>query len=119
MEELITFVVKYWLEFLLAAFGGIMTAWCKKLKGKLKEKQIEQDAIVEGMKAILHDLLFQICEKYLELGYIPVRESEKIMKREKKIYKAYKGLNGNDTGTDIHEKFSELPVKSPEKEDDE
>ena len=118
MEALITFVVKYWLEVLFATFGAIMTAWVKKLQGKLKQKQIEQDAIVEGMKAILHDLLYQMCEKYLELGYIPVRESEKIMKREKKIYKAYNGLHGNDTGTDIHEKFVDLPIRSPEKEDE-
>lgn len=119
MEELITFVVKYWLEFLFAAFGTIMVAWVKKLQAKLKQKQIEQDAIVEGMKAILHDMLWQICEKYIDLGYIPLNELEKLKKREKMIYKAYNGLNGNSTGTDIHEAFNKLPFKNPDEEEDE
>lgn len=116
-------IVKYWLEFLLAAFGAIMTAWCKKLKDKLKTKveseKIKEDAIVEGLKAVLHDILFQICEDYVELGYIPIDKMEKLKNREKIIYKAYNGLNGNSTGTDIHEAFNSLPFKNPDDKEDE
>ena len=119
MEGLAGFIVKYWLEFLFAAFGGVMVAWVKKLQAKLKQKQKEQDAVVEGMKAMLHDILFQICEKYIELGYIPINEAEKIKNREKMVYKAYNGLNGNSTGTDMHEAFNELPFKNPDDKEEE
>lgn len=123
MEELKMLIVKYWLEFLLAGFGAIMTAWCKHLKNKLKAKveseKIKEDAIVEGLKAVLHDILFQICEDYIELGYIPINKVEKLKNREKIIYKAYNGLHGNSTGTDVHEAFNALPFKNPDEKEDE
>ena len=108
---MIEFIIEYWIEFLFGIFGTVMIAWVKTLQTKLKKKQEEQDALREGMKAILHDMLFQLCEKYLALGYIPVAEAEDILDRAKVIYKAYKGLKGNGTGTTLYEKFVALPIK--------
>lgn len=113
------FVGKYWLETLFGVMSAILFGWVKILRDKLKAKQTEQDALVDGMKAILHDMLFQICENYIELGYIPLNEVEKIKNREKMIYEAYRGLNGNSTGTDIHEAFNDLPFKSTREGDEE
>lgn len=112
MEELILFITKYWLEFLFATFGGIMIAWCKKLQTKLKQKQKEQDALIEGVKAILHDMLFQICEKYLTLGYIPVDEADDVITRLDMVYNAYTALNGNGSGTTVYTNTKALPIKS-------
>jgi hypothetical protein len=106
-----TFIIEYWLEALFGVLLAILGGWCKILQGKLKQRQAEDTALKEGMKAILHDMLFQICEKYLALGYIPLNEFEDISNREKTIYEAYSGLKGNSTGTDIHKKFKALPTK--------
>ena len=112
MEEWTGFIIKHWLETLFLAFSSVMVAWCKKLQGKLKMKQKEQDALIAGVKAILHDMLFQICEKYLALGYIPVDEAEDVISRVKMIYEAYTSLHGNGTGTTMYENFMRLPIKS-------
>ena len=128
MRELI---IQYWLETLLGTLTAIMGFWVKKLKDKLKEKkekekaelkakEVEYEALVEGVKAILHDMLFQICEEYIELGYIPFNVVEKVKNREKMIYKTYnEGLHGNSTGTDVHNAFNALPIKAIEEEEDE
>lgn len=110
---MIEWLIKYWLE---ALFGGLLTfmiAWCKSLQNKLKKKQAEQDALKEGMKAILHDMLFQLCEKYLMLGYIPVEESEEVLARGKVLWEAYSGLDGNGTGEKIYTRFTNLPIRNP------
>ena len=108
-----TFIVQYWLEFLFGIFSMGMVAWCGRLHEKLKQRQAEQDALKEGMKAILHDKLFQICNTYLSLGYIPVENSEEILDNAKMIYEAYHGVGGNGTGTAIYERFAKLHIRNP------
>ena len=115
------FVVEYWLEFLFATMIAIVGAWCKKLQAKLKKKQqeeelkkLQEDALREAVKAILHDMIFQLCEKYLALGYIPVDESEDVLERGRVLWKGYSGILGNSTGEDVYKKFKALPVKNPD-----
>lgn len=109
---MIEFVIEYWLEFLFGGMVAVLGTWCRSLTKKLKEKQIKEDALYTGIRAILHDMLFQTCEKYISLGYIPIEEAEKIVNREKITYEAYTGLNGNGTGTEIHNRFVSLPYKN-------
>lgn len=121
-----------WLDFLLIIFSSIMSVWCAVLTDKLKKKQQEkddeleqeeqeeeqkqqqEDALKEAVKAILHDLLFQLCETYLALGYIPVDESEKVRARGKVLWKGYSGIGGNSTGEDIYNEFTKLPTRNPD-----
>lgn len=106
------FILTYWLEVLFGILSAILIGWVKNLQNKLKKKQAEQDALNSGMIAILHDRLFEICTKYLSLGYIPVDESEEILDNAKMIYDAYHGIGGNGTGTAIYEKFENLKIRS-------
>lgn len=105
------FMTNYWLEFIMGAVTSGIALWCKHLSKKLKERKAEQDALKSGMIAILHDRLFQICNEYLALGYIPVNESEEILDNAKIIYDAYHVLGGNGTGTAVYEKFLKLHIK--------
>lgn len=109
------FIIKYWLECL---FGGLITilgGWCVSLTKKLKRKQMEYSALKVAMVAILHDKLFDICNYYLSLGYIPADKAEEILDNVKMIYEAYHALGGNGTGTLIYEKFLALKVRSAPK----
>ena len=108
---MIEFIIKYWLECL---FGGLITilgAWCRSLTKKLKRKQTEYDALKAAMIAILHDKLFNICNQYLALGYIPAEKSADILDNARMIYEAYHALGGNGTGTTVYEKFGALNIK--------
>ena len=110
------FVAEYWLECLFSGMIAILGAWCKSLTKKLKRKQTEYDALKAAMIAILHDKLFDICNYYLSLGYIPAEKAEEILDNAEMIYNAYHALGGNGTGTRIYEKFLALKVRSAPKE---
>lgn len=120
-EQIIQFFIQHWLETISIAVSGGMLAWVKSIAKEATEKQkreqAKQEAIEDAVIIILHDMLFQICEEYIELGYIPLDKVEKVKNREKKIYKAYsEGLHANSTGTDMHNAFNALPFKSDEEE---
>lgn len=105
------FIFEYWVQF---AFGAIITAiggWCAHLNSSIKQRREEQEALKTAMVAILHDRLFQICNNYLALGYIPVDKSEDILDNAKIVYEAYHTLGGNGTGTDVYNKFKSLKIK--------
>lgn len=108
------FIIKYWIEFLFGlAIAGLSFCY-KKLSSVIKKRADEQEAIKSGMLAILHDRLYQECNRYLELGYIPLERAEEILDNLKILYKAYHSLGGNGTGTNIYERTLELPLKKGE-----
>ena len=105
-------IMNYWLEALFGGFITVLGVWCSVLKKKLKE----ETALKKGIREVFHGMLFQICEEYIALGYIPIEDAEEIRNREQAIYEAYTALKGNGTGTDIHNRFTALPFKNPDTE---
>ncbi len=110
------FILKYWIEFILGLAVAGLSFCIKKLFGKFKKKSTEDAAIKAGMVAILHDRLYQTCNYYLELGYIPLptEKAEEILDNLKILYDAYHALGGNGTGTDIYNRTKKLPLKKVE-----
>lgn len=101
------FIIKYWLETIFGlALAGL--SFCIKI---LQRKLKKQEAIQQGLLAILHDRLFQECNQYLSQGYIPLDKAEEILDNLKIIYDAYHSLGGNGTGTSIYERTINLPLK--------
>ena len=108
------FIAEYWLEVLFGLFASGLLTWSRNLQKKLKTRDAKQNALEKGMIAILHNILVKECKKYLELGFIPVEESEDIIENIKTIYEAYHGIGGNGTGTAIYEKFTKLQIRKRE-----
>ena len=96
------FVVKYWIEFLFGLAVSVLTFCYNRLLKKFKE----QEAIKEGLIAILHDRLFQSGMYFIEKGEITITALDNI----EGIYVAYHNLGGNGTGTEIYERVKELPL---------
>ena len=96
------FMAQYWLETL---FGIVITGltFCYK---RLLKRFKDQEAIKEGIIAILHDRLFQSGMNFIEKGEITVSALENF----DGIYNAYHSLGGNGTGTEIYERVKELPL---------
>lgn len=108
------FIIKYWIEFLFGLAIAGLSFCTKKLFELIKKKAEEQEAIKIGMIAILHDRLFQLCNHYLELGYIPLDKAEEILDNLKIVYDAYHSIGGNGTGTEIYNRTIKLPLKKEE-----
>ena len=102
-----SFIVEYWVQELF----GIIVAVLGVLFRHMQQWKQEQDAIKEGVIAILHDRLFQTCSYHICVGYIPLAKYEEIVDNVKMLYETYHTLGGNGTGTDIYNRFNELPIQ--------
>lgn len=97
------FILKYWLECIF----GLVTAGLGWAYKKLAKKVKENEAIKDGMLAILHDRLFQAGRYYISQGHITLDE----LKNIEYLYRSYHALGGNGTGTEIWERIKDLPLK--------
>lgn len=104
---MIEFIVKYWIEFAFGLAIASLSACYKHLKKKLEKKNDENDALKDGIIALLHDRLFQSGMYFLSKGEINVSELDNI----RDMYEAYHRLGGNGTGTEIFERVQELELK--------
>lgn len=97
------FIIEYWMEALFGlAIAGLSFCY-RTLRNKLKQ----QEAIKEGVIAMLHDRLFQLGMDYISRNEISVSE----LQNYEALYVAYHNLGGNGTGTEIFERVKELPIK--------
>lgn len=110
------FVVKYWLQVLFGVIIAVMGWVVKKINAKLNDEITERKAIKTAMVAMLHDRLFQTCRYHIENGYIPIDKAEEVLDNVGMIYRAYSDLGGNGTGTNIYNRFTQLPLKDGKNE---
>ena len=102
VQKMYEFIIKYWIEFVFGlAIAGLSLSY-DYLRKKLKK----QEAINEGVLALLHDRLYQSCMYYLNKGQIEISE----LKNIEKLYNAYHELGGNGTGTEVYERVKELKI---------
>lgn len=70
------------------------------------EKTVERRAL----KALLHDKLYYLCEKHIEMGEITADEYENIQY----LYDPYAALHGNGTCERLMNEVKKLPIKKKE-----
>lgn len=94
----------YWA---LTAITGVFAAWVWR---KLKAQIAEQAAMEEGVKAILHDRIYQAHRFYISQGFCPLEDKKNI----EYLYQPYKRLGGNGTGKRAYEEIMDLPTEPKE-----
>lgn len=110
--EVIEFIQKFWLQFLLTAVSGLLAWRCKKWynesEKQKEERQKEEKTRQERLKiletavlAMLHDRLLQSLVYFLKVKEITSDEMDNI----KLMYEAYKALGGNGTIKILYERF--------------
>lgn len=62
----------------------------------------------DGLKAILHDRLYQSCNYYIARGWIDTVGLTNIGY----LYNSYHALGGNGTGTELYNRAKALPIKN-------
>lgn len=100
------FIVEYWLGIV---FGLCITGFgfsYRKLLVRIKK----QEAIEEGIVAILRDRIIQVYNHYNEKGYCPIYAKDNV----EEMYQQYHLLGGNGTVTGLVEKLRELPTEKEE-----
>lgn len=107
---MIDFIVKYWLEFVFAIVSSGLGWGYRTLAKRIKENNIKQMAIEEGIQALLRDRIILAYNHYMEKGFMPIYAHENV----DELYNQYHALGGNGTVTKLIEKLKELPTDKEE-----
>lgn len=103
---MLDFIKTYWLEALFTCILSLLSFLIKRLYSRFKQEIITQKLLKEGMLAILHDRLYQLCTVFIEKGEITVDELENL----EYMYRSYHNLGGNGTGTALFNRCKNLKI---------
>lgn len=103
---MVDFIREYWIEALFTGVISLLSLLIKRLYKKLQQELTTQKLLREGMLAILHDRLYQLCTQYIERGEITIDELENL----EYLYRSYHALGGNGTGTALFERCKSLKI---------
>ena len=113
-SDVVEFIQKFWLQFLLTGISGGLAFLCKRFYGKIKQEREmhkkEQEEYLTRQKvqetaicAILHDRLLQSLTYYLEKKEINSDQMDNM----KIMYDSYIALGGNGTIKILWERFQQ------------
>lgn len=105
---MLEFIIKYWMEWVFGIVAGGLTLAYRRLSKKVKAQKDENKAMKDGLKAILHDRLYQACNYYIARGWIDTVGLTNIGY----LYNSYHALGGNGTGTELYNRAKALPIKN-------
>ena len=103
------FILRYWIEELFAVIIAII-GWLVK---QVKAKKSEYEVLREGIVALLHDRLYATCSFFIARGYCTLEDRNNL----EYLYRPYKELGGNGTGTALYQKCLDLPYEPEKKEE--
>ena len=101
---IISYIQAHWLEWLFAIVCAVLTWGYHRISIKLTEEQKKNQAISDGVQALLRESIVGSYNKYSEKGVCPIYAKESI----KKAYMAYSALGGNDVATSLYRKMLEM-----------
>lgn len=95
-------------QILTFLFGsGILATVWSFVYIRIKTKNDKYEALKLGVQALLRSKLYEMYDKYTELGYAPIRARENF----ENIWLQYHNLGKNGVMDDIHNKFMLLPTE--------
>lgn len=95
-----------WLGPVLSASALVLVALIEARATRERKRAKGQNAMVDGVQALLRDRIIQAHNHYAEKGHIPVYGMENVLA----MYKAYHELGGNGTVTKLVDDLRELPT---------
>lgn len=99
--------VKYWVEWVFGIVAAALTAAYTRLSKRVKAYRAKQDAIEQGMQALLRDRIIQAYNHYTDKGFCPIYGRQNV----ESLYNAYHALGGNGTITELYNKLKSLPTE--------
>lgn len=104
---MLDFAAQYWLQVLFGGVVSVLSLLMRRLWQTIKKEHEEQRLLREAVLAILHDRLYSLARYYLSQGWLTIQDLDNL----EYIYKAYHGLGGNGTGTDLFTRCKALPIR--------
>lgn len=102
---ILQYIAIHWIEWLFAAICAFLAWGYRTVSSRLEAEQKKNEAISQGVQALLRESIVGSYNKYQDKGFCPIYAKESI----KKAYKAYSALGGNDVATSLYHKILEMP----------
>lgn len=94
-----------------AVVVGAIAGAIKHLYSRQKAQAARQDAVEQGLQALLHDRIFAMYAECEQKRYASVED----MRNAEYLYKPYHNLGGNSTGTELYQRIKNMPTEPPQK----
>lgn len=107
---IISYFMAHWVEWLFAAAVAVLGWGNRKLTARLKEEQMRNEAIAEGVQSLLRESIVNSYNRYTDKGFMPIYAKESL----KYVYRSYHNLGGNDVATELYTKM----LRMQEEKDD-
>ena len=91
-------ITRYWVEWLFGIVAALAAASYRRVSRHMRHTQKKDQALDDGMRALLRDRIISACDHYFEKGFAP-------------MYDAYHSLGGDGIVTDMVRQAMELPYK--------
>ena len=108
LDKFMAIAADWWLTWAFGLLAGYLIVKVKGIKDKQSAAEKQQNALEEGVQALLRGELIRSYEKYHEQGYISVHGLEAV----NKAYDAYHELGGNGTITGLVGDMREMEVET-------
>lgn len=107
LNDVANFVMSNWVEWLFLVLTGFIGWGYKIILKRQKAQEIKDNAISEGVQALLRDGIINTYNRAQDRGYCPIYEKESL----KRSYTAYHNLDGNDVATELYHKTLEMDTE--------
>lgn len=94
-------IIQIVVPIVLAIFAS--NGFWQYVMSRKKAKSAETELLI----GLAHDRIYELCEKYIERGYVTTSEYDNLMY----LYRPYDRCGGNGTGKKLMERVDELPMK--------
>ena len=112
INQIVNFISSNWIEWLFLSFAAFSGWGYRRIIKTINANRAEDEALREGVQALLRDRIIHIYDKYTKLEYCPIYVKESV----KRMYKPYHALGGNDVATNMVETLIEMPTSKHEEE---
>lgn len=108
LDKFLAIAADWWLTWAFGLLAGYLIFKVKCLKNKQAAAEDRQQAVKEGLQALLRGELIRSYEKYHDQGYITMHGLDAV----EKAYGAYHKLGGNGTITGLVKDMREMEVET-------
>ena len=105
MRPILNHIQAYWVEWLFAMIIAILGAGYRSISARLKAEMKKNDAIADGMQALLRASIIETYNICRARGEAPLHIKDSI----RSVYASYTALGGNDVASRLYNKILDMP----------
>lgn len=101
------FILKNWVEWFFLAISSVIGLGYRRVMRHQREERERNDALSQGVQALLRDRIIQAYNIHSEKGYCPIYAKDNV----KRLFKPYSELENDDVICELVGKLLQMPCE--------